>query len=210
MTYVKLPSYVIKTSFFRVMHSHSPVESKHSFLLLSCKCPLCNDYKRRMYLREYPKDYILFCHNCGYSKPYGLYLKDESPEEISNLKEYFLKSISDGSAFKPKSIIIEKETKSKFDEINYKLRKYLSYRSFPIFEKQTNEKKERFRLLCLDEMARRKIREEIYSEFYCVTKGPLKGYLGIPFFDKNKTNLIHIQGRRMFSPKSEFEESRCP
>jgi hypothetical protein len=210
MSYVKLPSYAIKTSFFRVMHTQSPVESRHSFLLLSCKCPLCGDYKRRMYLREYPGDYLLFCHNCGYSRPYGLYLKDEKPDEIENLKEYFLKSISDGSAFKPKSNIIEKEPKSKFDEVNYKLRKYLSFRSFPIFDEQPNEKKEKFRQLCLNEMKRRKISEEIYSDFYCITKGPLKGYLGIPFFDREQKNLIHIQGRRMFKPKDEYEESCCP
>ena len=209
MSYVKLPSYVIKTSFLRVMHAQSPVESRHSFLLLSCKCDLCGDYKRRMYLREYPTGFQIFCHNCGYSKPYFIYLKNEHPGEVENLKEYFLEAIKDGSAFKPQKVEL-KEPKSKFNEVDYALRKYLSFRSFPIFDEQPNEKKEKFRKLCLDEMIRRKIPEDIYTDFYCITQGPLKGYLGIPFFDREQRNLIHIQGRRMFNPRNEYEESHCP
>ena len=192
------------------MHTQSPVESHHSFLLLSCKCPLCGDYKRRMFLKEYPTGHLLYCHNCGYSKPYGIYLKFEKPDELENLKEYIFKSIGDGSAFKKQVEKVIVEPKSKFDEVNYKLRKYLSFRSFPIFDEQPNEKKERFRQICLDEMKRRNIDEKIYSDFYCITSGPLKGYLGIPFFDREQKNLIHIQGRRMFKPKTEFEESHCP
>lgn len=192
------------------MHTQTPVESHHTFLLLSCKCPLCGDYKRRMFLKEYPSGHLLFCHNCGYSKPYGLYLKYEKPDELENLKEYFIQAISDGSAFKKEVFVPIKESKSKFDEVNYKLRKYLSFRSFPIFDEQPNEKKEKFRQLCLAEMKRRNISEDIYTDFYCITKGPLKGYLGIPFFDREQKNLIHIQGRRMFKPKNEYEESRCP
>jgi hypothetical protein len=210
MSYTKLPNYVIKTSFFRVMHNQSPVESHHSFLLLSCKCPLCGDYKRRMFLKEYPSQHLLYCHNCGYSKPYGIFLKHEKPDEIENLKQYFLEAIKDGSAFKSRSTKTTKEPKTKFDEVDYKLRKYLSFRSFPIFEEQVNEKKEKFRQLCIKEMQRRNINELIYTDFYCITSGPLKGYLGIPFFDKNNEHLIHIQGRRMFKPKNEYEESRFP
>lgn len=210
MSYTKLPSYVVKTSFLRVMHDHSPIESHHSFLLLSCNCPLCGDRKRRMFLREYPSNFNIYCHNCGYSKPYEVFLKYERPAELENLKEYFFKSIGDGTAFKKKVSEIIKEPKTKFDEIDFKLRKYLSYRSFPILLEQEHEKKEKFRQLCLAEMKRRKIDESIYSEFYCVTNGPLKGYLGIPFFDKAHKNLIHVQGRRMFKPKTEFDERRYP
>jgi hypothetical protein len=164
-----------------------------------------------MYLKEYPTGHLLYCHNCGYSKPYGVYLKYEKPDELENLKEYIFKSIGDGSAFRSKPVALSiEEPKSRFNEVNYKLRKYLSFRSFPIFDEQTNEKKEIFRQLCLKEMVRRKIDESIYSEFYCITKGPLSGYLGIPFFDRECSNLIHIQGRRMFKPKDDFQESRCP
>jgi hypothetical protein len=163
-----------------------------------------------MYLKEYSTVHQLYCHNCGYSKPYGLYLKDYKPDELENLREYFLDSIRDGSAFKkPISTLIE-EPKSKFDEVNYKLRKYLSFKSFPIFDEQPNENKEKFRNFCLKEMKRRNIKEEIYSDFYCITSGPLKGYLGIPFFDREQKNLIHIQGRRMFTPKNDYEESKFP
>jgi len=206
----KLPNYVVKTSFFRVMHDKSPVESHHTFLLLSCKCPLCNDYKRRMFLKEYPTGHLLYCHNCGYSKPYGVYLKYEKPDELENLKEYIFQSIGDGSIFKKNVKTVIQEPKSKFDEVNFKLRKYLSFRSFPIFDEQPNEKKEKFRQFCIKEMKRRNIKEEIYTDFYCIVKGPLSGYLGIPFFDKQQKNLIHIQGRRMFTPRNEYEESHKP
>lgn len=191
------------------MHDRSPVESHHSFLLLSCKCPLCGDYKRRMYLREYPSHHGLYCHNCGYSTPYIKFLKEEKPDEIENLKEFFLQSISNGTAFRKESTSV-KEPKTKFDEVDFKLRKYLSFRAFPIIEQQTSEKKEKFRQLCLKEMQRRSIDEAIYTDFYCITHGPLKGYLGIPFFDETYRHLIHIQGRRMFTPKNEYEESRFP
>jgi hypothetical protein len=72
---------------------------------------------------------------------------------------------------------------------------YLKEHAFKINKKQDSVKKEELRKRILKYLKGRKIPELIYNDFYCMLKGPLRGYIGIPFFDKNKENLVHIQGR---------------
>jgi hypothetical protein len=207
---IKLPNYAIKESFFRVIPGATQL--KHGVFLLCGKCPLCKDYKRRMYVREYPKKYMIFCHNCGYSRNYTTFLKDNYEYELSNLKTYYLESIASGEAFNNKKHdrLLELDDKFIFDKLDYDLRKYLMFHAFPIIEEQSSEQKEKFRQYCIDYLIKRKIKEEVYTSFYCFTKGPLKKYLGIPFFDEEEEKLVHIQGRRMFTPKDANEEQRNP
>jgi DNA primase len=72
---------------------------------------------------------------------------------------------------------------------------YLKKHAFPICIPQDNEKLEELRNRILTYLIDRKIPEVIYNDFFCVTKGPLRGYIGIPFFDENKDNIVHLQGR---------------
>lgn len=205
---MKLPSYAIKESFYRVVPG--PTQLKHGIFLLCGKCPLCSDHKRRMYLKEYPQNYMIFCHNCGYSKNYMGFLYDNYPHELDNLKIHQLETLKSGEFFRKLEVAKKVPEPCIFDKLDFTLRKYLTFNSFPIFEEQTSESKERFRQYCIDYLKKRKIDEKIYLSFYCFTKGPLKKYLGIPFFGETEEKLIHIQGRRMFTPKDKTDESFNP
>ncbi len=205
---MKLPNYAIKESFFRVVPG--PTQLKHGIFLLCGKCPLCSDHSRRMYLKEYPQKYMIFCHNCGYSRNYMGFLYDNYPHELDNLKIHQLEFLKSGAFFKSLEVDKKKPEPCMFDKLDFTLRKYLTFNAFPIIEEQTSEQKEKFRQYCLEYLRKRKIDEKIYLSFYCFTKGPLKKYLGIPFFDETEEKLIHIQGRRMFTPKDDVEESFNP
>ncbi len=206
---MKLPNYAIKESFFRVIPS--PVQVRNGVFLMCGKCPLCNDYKQRMYLKEYPSKHMIYCHNCGYSRNYIAFLKKNYPHEMDNLKIHQLEHLQSGEFFKkterqPKAV----EPRYTFDQLDFKLRKYATFNAFPITEQQVSENKEKYRQYCLNYLIGRKIPEDIYKSFYCFTKGPLSKYIGIPFFDESGKKMIHIQGRRMFTPRTEQEEAVNP
>jgi hypothetical protein len=205
---VKLPNYAIKESFFRIVAN--PTQLNHGVFLLCGKCPICSDWRRRLYLKEYPQKHMVYCHNCAYSKNYLGFLKDNYPYELDNLRMHQLDLLRTGNFFKtPVADPIQVPVYT-FDHLDFTLRKYLKFNAFPIIEEQTNEQKEKFRKYCIDYLVNRKIDEKIYLSFYCIFKGPLAKYLGIPFFDESEEKLIHIQGRRMFTPKNEEEESLNP
>jgi hypothetical protein len=205
---IKLPNYAIKESFCRVVPGSSQLHQ--SVFLLNGKCPLCGDYKRRMFLKEYSQKHMIFCHNCAYSRNYIGFLYDNYPNEIDNLKEYYLDSIRTGQFFKaPEPVELVKPVYT-FNQLDFDLRKYAHFNAFPIIEEQIAEGKEKFRKYCIEYVIKRKIDENIYTSFYCFVNGPLKKYLGIPFFDETEEKLIHIQGRRMFTPKDDKEASWNP
>lgn len=205
---MKLPNYAVKESFFRIVPG--PTQLKHGVFLLCGKCPLCRDHSRRFYLKEYPQKHMVFCHNCGYSRSYMGFLYDNYPTEIDNLKIHQLDYLKSGAFFKETKIEQKDNKKVLYDELDYKLREYLKSNSFPIIEEQENEQKEKFRKYCISYLKKRKIDEFVYLGFYCFFRGPLKKYIGIPFFDESEEKLIHIQGRRMFTPKDKEEESLNP
>lgn len=153
---------------------------------------------------------MIYCHNCGYSRNYMGFLYDNYPTELDNLKIHQLEHLKSGAFFKEPEVEKKVDPKLVFDELDYKLRKYLKFNAFPIIEEQENEQKEKFRKFCLAYLKKRKIDEEVYIAFYCFFKGPLKKYLGIPFFDETEEKLIHVQGRRMFTPKDDAEENLNP
>lgn len=205
---IKLPNYAIKESFFRIVPA--PTQMRHGVFLLNGKCPFCGDYKRRMFLREYPQKYMIFCHNCAYSRNYMMFLKENYPHELDNLKQYYLETLRNGSFFNKAPEALPEPTAYVFDNLDFTLRKYINFNAFPIFEEQSNVQKEKFRKYCIEYLIKRKIKEDVYLTFYCFFKGPLKKYLGIPFFDEEGEKLIHIQGRRMFTPKPGIEEDMNP
>lgn len=205
---MKLPNYAIKESFFRIIPS--PTKVGNGAFLLCGKCPLCRDYKTRMFLKEYPAKHMIYCHNCGYSRNYIGFLKANYPHEMDNLKVHQLEHLRSGDFFKKPEPLKKIEPKYTFDQLDFTLRKYAAFNAFPIMEVQENENKEKYRKYCLNYLIGRKITEDIYKTFYCFIKGPLAKYIGIPFFDEKGDKLIHIQGRRMFTPKDEHEEAVNP
>lgn len=205
---IKIPFYAAKLTFARIISGST--QHSTSTPIMQGNCPLCGDKKRRMYMKDYGNSSILiYCHNCGYSRSFYNFLKDYYPAEINLLQEHLLQSVVDGTAFK-------RNTKDKvknlvpFSELDVKLRMYLSTRAFKITEVQTDDKKEKYRNHVVEYFKDRHMSKSFSDDIFCVFSGPLKGYAGIPFYDKTGVNLIHVQGRRMFTPKTKELENWNP
>ena len=195
----KPPTYAVQAIFYRIIPDCEEVKTSNSFLHRG-RCPLCNDYKKRMYLREYGDHYHIYCHNCGYSNGFTLFLKDEYPEYVEELKEYVIQSIRDGSFMqKPKRIDIVDDLR---DEIDMKLRCYIHDNSFSLMKKQKHSAKEMCRVKSIEYLESRRIREKDWSDFFFFFDGQLKGYIGIPMWDEKKQILLHIQGRLLIPSKA--------
>ena len=187
----KLPQHVVQDYFYRLVKDSSRVGS--SGFIHHGKCPICNDYKKRMYLKEYSDEYMVYCHNCGYANSFKGFVKDNYPPEWDQMKIHLLESIKDGSIFKPIKREPKKVTKGELsEELNTYLKKY----GFSIIKPQKSEKKESYRHICLEYLQGRKIPESVYKDFWCMYKGFLCGYVGIPFMNETG-KLIHIQGRKI-------------
>jgi hypothetical protein len=205
---VKIPPHEARIIFNKIINKPSLHNSGR--LLMQGNCPLCGEKRRRFYMKDYGNDKIMvYCHNCSYSRSLYGFLKENYPQELVFLKDTFMKSIGDGSAFKKKMEKVQRAIKP-YSEIDTKLRYYVKENSFGINDVQDNEKLEKFRQVTLNYFIGRKISKKLIDTLTCFYKGPLKGYAGIPFFDESGKNLIHIQGRRIFNVKNKFEEQINP
>ena len=192
---MKLPQYVVRNILYRLGLDAQEVKTSNSFVH-KAKCPLCQDYKTRMYIKEYPNFYSVHCHNCGYNTNFLTFIKTEYPYEYDGLGEFFMESIKSGEAFKPRQKSKkEVRPKSDIELADIRLRMYLKQKGFRVAKPQKSGKRELLRNRVISYLEGRKIPKEVYSDFWIVMRGPLRGYIGIPFFDKNKSNLLHIQGR---------------
>jgi hypothetical protein len=194
----KLPSYIVEQAFKRVVKDAHSVGSS-AFLFVG-KCPLCEDWKPRMYLKDYNDQYMVYCHNCGYSHSFPGFIKEEFPSEWDGLKVHFLEALGDGSIWKKE----KRKRKTVNDGQHSKLLiKYLKKHGFSLMKTQEEDNREKYRLKTLNYLVDRKIPEEIYSKFFCMVSGPLKGYVGIPFFNQEQTKILHVQGRLIIeNPKA--------
>lgn len=200
---MKYPNYLIKSIFLRIIPKSSEVPSSNN-LLLNGVCPLCvKKQGKKFYLKEYPDTHMVYCHRCGYSCPFYVFIKDYHPEEITHLKEYYLESIKTGEVFKEN--IIEKKPPKIIDKWDNKLRLYAYNNGFSLHDHQENPKKEDFRQICLKLCKDRCLTKDFCKDLWCCTNGPLKGYLVIPFYNDTKELIIHYQGRRIFKVKKELE-----
>jgi hypothetical protein len=204
---MKLPQHVVREIFYKTAKACEAVKTSHLFLHRGC-CPLCNDYKKRMYIKEYADHYLVYCHNCGYSHKLEVFLKGNFPEEFRQLRPYVLKAMSDGSAFKRQEYRQEIIKNLSDEEVNRNLLGYLPQVSFNIMEEQTNPRHEKYRAYCLKYLIDRRIPESIFRDFYCIYSGPLAGYVGIPFFDRSKNNIIHLQGRLVLPRKGQTKQQK--
>jgi Zn ribbon nucleic-acid-binding protein len=202
---VKPPSYAIQNIFSRVIPEVEQVKTSNRFILRG-KCPFCQDYKKRMYCLEYGDHFQVVCHNCGYNNPFSAFIKNDFPAEQTHLKEFIIDSIKTGDAFKPRSS--SKREIIPVIENDLKLRTYLADMSFCLGERQELKMKEQFRSLCIDYCEGRRIPKKYWSEFVFFTKGKLKGYIGIPMWDDNKNNILHVQGRLFAEDKTKEDQQK--
>jgi Zn ribbon nucleic-acid-binding protein len=189
---MKLPSYVVQSILNKIGICAAKVNTSSVFVY-KAKCPICNDYKTRLYIREYQTFFNVKCHNCGYSTSFESFIKDNYPQEYDELRASILDSIRTGDVFKKRKSISNKKTIN-LEELDSKLRQYIKDNSFNIMESQTG-KLEILRHKATEYLNNRKIPTEIYKDFSVFLHGPLRGYIGIPFFDQSKKFIIHIQGR---------------
>jgi hypothetical protein len=198
---IKPPAYAVQAIFYRIVTDCE--EIKTSSQSLHCgRCPLCSDYKKRMYLKEYPDHYHIYCHNCGYSNNFMSFLKDEYAEYVEELKEYVIQSIRDGSFMEKKKVVQEVSVEDVRDEIDMKLRCYLQDNAFSLTKKQRHDAKELCRNKAISYLESRKIRENDWKDFFFFFDGSLKGYIGIPMWDEKKQIMLHIQGRLLIKSRS--------
>jgi hypothetical protein len=193
----KPPSYAVQAISSRILPG---IESanRSGTLVLKAKCPLCCDYKKRLYIKEYSDHFHVYCHNCGYSNGFQQFINDEFPNEKHSLNEYVIESIREGKAFRrtsPKVI-------DRLDENDMKLRTYMSDKSFKLSIKQENEAKESCRLMSIDYCENRKIPRKYWKSFRFFFEGKLRGYIGIPMWSEEKKHLLHIQGRLLIQNKN--------
>jgi hypothetical protein len=201
---MKVPQHIAKEIFSRTVRAVEQVRTSNLFLYRG-HCPICNDLKKkRMYLKEYPEHYLVYCHNCGYSHKFEVFLKNNYPSEYVKLKPYIFESIKNGSfARRRESVKFEPVKRLLTDEdINRKLTTYLPMVSFNIMDEQLDTRREKYRALCLKYLIDRRIPEAVFRDFYCIYARSLAGYIGIPFFDKTKKNLLHVQGRLVLPRKN--------
>ena len=208
---VKLPDYVVREVFNRVVPGANDVRNSNTFIMRG-RCPICQDHKERMFIKDYGDDFMVYCHNCSYSRSFIGMLNDHFSHEISYLKEFTLDSIADGSAFKPKTKPrnMSNLSKFKYDELDVKLRNYALSNGFPITQAQDDVTNEKFRIKCIKYFKGRKVPIEFIKSLNCFIKGPLTGYCGIPFYSADN-KLLHWQGRRMWTPvKGSTDETHNP
>jgi hypothetical protein len=204
---MKIPQHIAKELFSKTVRIVEQVRTSGVFLYRGV-CPLCNDHKKRMYLKEYPNHYLVYCHHCGYSHKLETFLKNNFPEEYKQLKPFIMEAIKNGTAWRRSRVQYEPPKRNLSDEdINKKLTEYLPQVSFNIMDEQVDARKEKYRAYCLKYLVDRRIPEAVFKDFYCVYSRVLAGYVGIPFFDKQKKNLLHIQGRLVL-PKKNMQQQK--
>jgi transcription elongation factor Elf1 len=199
---MKIPSYVARECFYKVTVKPEQVKTS-SGMLHKAKCPICNDKKKRMYLKEYTKLYLVYCHNCGYSHTLDSFLKQNFPHVYADIRVHVVQAIKDGTYFSDHEDTGLINAKPDY-VIDRAIRRYLPQFSFAITSKQDDSLHESYRQKCIRYLKDRRIPEYISNEFVCFFKGPMTGYVGIPFYDEKKRYLLHIQGRKVLnSPQND-------
>jgi hypothetical protein len=206
---MKLPNYIVQEIFCRLVNKTSKVSS--SKFMYKGNCPLCGDKRGRLYVKEYNDDHMIYCHNCSESRSFRSFLYKYHPNELKNLKEFFIESMKSGEAFKKEKRIKKVETAlsaAAFNKLDYDLRRYAKKKGFSIKAKQEDKEKEKFRKECYLTFKKRMLPMRFVKDLWCFTDGPLKGYCGIPFFDETGKNMLHWQGRRMWIPEKGSDDEK--
>ncbi|MCS7317018.1 MAG: hypothetical protein NZZ41_01685 [Candidatus Dojkabacteria bacterium] len=207
MNSIIYPSHIIKNIFYKIVLGGEEVHTTHSFLHKG-KCPLCNDYKKRMYVKQYPDGhYHIYCHNCGYSQNFPYFIKNYFPEYLHELTEFYLNYLKEEKNNKNINKNEKKELKEEKNEFvekyltDIKISSYLEENAFLLKEENLSSSKELIRKYAIEYLKNRKIQEKYWKDFYFIYKGPLKGYIGIPMWDENHI-LLHVQGRLLLKSKN--------
>lgn len=204
----KLPDYIVREIFCRVVTAPGRVSSSNRFIWKG-NCPICGEQRQRMYVKDYGDDHMVYCHNCGYSAHFGIFLRDHYPHEQQYLKEFYLESIKDGTAFKKEKASVKDRLNYNFSELDVKLRRYANKHGFHIGKRQEDRTMEKYRKKCLRVFVKeRRLPKKFVKGLWCFTTGPLSGYCGIPFYDESGKNLIHWQGRRMWTPEKGSDDEK--
>jgi len=166
---------------------HIPGHNQYNF-----RCNVCGDskkskYKRRGYILTKDEPWRVYCHNCFYSKPVTLWMKEFFPlhfkdyiSEVMRLnardKEKKEQNVKNPTIRKPKRKSNERKHTQHFIHI-------LEGKT-ALFAKAIG--------LC----KRRRIPEQIWHKWFVATDGMYKNRLIIPFYD-DKGMIYYYQGRAL-------------
>lgn len=184
----------------RIMGSlpSSEIKRNGADFRINARCPVCGDsfkdkHKKRFWIYPSKKGdhYNCGCFNCGYNKPFHVFLKDYFPEEY---RDYLMESFKDRQSFakpqveevKEKKFIPELQFCERLDTLpgNHPIIKYVSNRCIPV------EKYDR--LWFTREW--QKLVNSVNPGSYCVEESEPR--LVIPIFD-NKGKIESFQGRAL-------------
>jgi hypothetical protein len=205
---LEVPPYVAEHFFTSDSVGGVPMSGVHA-----TQCPVCADYKKRMYLiHDSVKGYRVFCHNCAYSATLLRFVKDFHPQNYERMTSECVSDYVFSYGKKKK-----KEKEENFDEIENSLKDALSQaNSLGVKNKKEVKEKhaaqiyvekhcvkltkdcpdssmirtiEGFRKVLLD----RNIDPSIVDKCYYSLDGDFKKRIIIPFYDKDD-NIYYFQG----------------
>jgi hypothetical protein len=112
----------LESKYISLLSNRLQLFKKKSGNLFNFRCPYCldsqkNKHKARGYLYEKKGAYIFHCHNCGESKGFSKFLKDQ---DLGLYKEYMLETMREKNALEvPKEDVLELKT-NKYDHEIFK------------------------------------------------------------------------------------------
>lgn len=162
------------------------------------RCNVCGDSKkskkkRRGYILKDKDPWMYFCHNCGYSSPVTIWLKEFFPLNYKQyIKESLMKNTNETQKKKDDVIVKYFKNKSEIKKSEKELEKEDVKHFVPIL-KGSSKLFQKALKICKERM----IPEDIYKTWYVAVGGSYKNRMIIPFYD-NKGSIYYYQGRALY------------
>ena len=149
---------------------------------------MCGDSKKdkkktRLVLLTNREPSMVYCHNCGYSKPAVIFIKAYYPHAYDSVIDQIFESFKDDSIFKEPEIAVVEDDLNSSNEFS-EIVEFLDNECVSLANESFLNEEEKGALSCL---RKRKISESIIKElFYCSSEKhrEYRGYIVIPYYNE--------------------------